>query len=71
MPPPFAVKDSDVDLDFSGQGKLETVAALKGEGDDSLGGCNFNSLIELTPSLFSPVCQQASCIRREACPYRR
>ena len=45
------------------------VTALNGEGDDSLGGCTFNSLIEVTPPLFSPVCQQASCLRQEASPH--
>ena len=35
-----------------------------------MGGCTFNYLIEVTPlPLFSPVCQQASCLRREACLY--
>ena len=45
IPPPFVINDSDVDLDFSGQGKLETVAALKGKGDDGVGRCIFNYLI--------------------------
>ena len=49
IPPPFAINDSDVDLDFSGQGKLETVAATTGEGEDGVGGCTFHSLIEVTP----------------------
>ena len=58
-----------MDFDFSGQGKLETVAALEGEGDDGVGGFTFNSLIEFAPPLFSNVFQQASCLQREACPY--
>ena len=49
IPPPFAINNSDVDLDFSGQGKLETVETLKVEGYDDVGGCNFNFLIEVTP----------------------
>ena len=49
IPPPFSFNDSYVDLDFSGKGKLETVAALEGEGNDGVGGCTFNSLIEVTP----------------------
>ena len=49
MPPFFAVNNLDVDLDFSGQGKLETVVALKGEGENSVGRCNFNYLIKVTP----------------------
>ena len=62
IPPPFAINNSDVGLDFSGKGKLETVAELKGEGDDGVGGCTFNSLSEVTPPLFSPMFQQASCL---------
>ena len=69
VPPPFAVNNSNVDLDLSGQGKLDTVAAQKGEGDDGVGGCNFHSLIEVAPPLFSPMCQQASCLRQESCLY--
>ena len=69
IPPPFAINNSDTDLDFSGKDKLETVPALKEEGEDGVGRCNFNSLIEVTPPMFSPVFQQASCCRREACPY--
>ena len=69
IPPHFAIKNSDVDLDFSGKGKLETVVTLEGEGDDGVGGCTFNSLIEVTPPLFSLVFPQASCLRREALPY--
>ena len=69
IPPPFAINDSDVDLDFSGQGKLETVAATTVEGDYGVGGCTFNSLIKVTPPLFSPVFQKASCLQRDACPY--
>ena len=55
IPPPFAVKYSDVDLDFSGQGKLETVAALTGEGDNGVGRCTFNYFIESTPQMFRPM----------------
>ena len=40
---------TDVDFYFSGQGKLETVASLMVEGDDSMGGCTFNYLFEVTP----------------------
>ena len=64
IPPPFAVNDSDVDIDFRCQGKLETVAALKGEGDDGVGGCTFNYLIEVTPPLFIHVYQQAFFLQR-------
>ena len=42
IPPSFAVTKSDLDLDFSGKGKLGKVAALKGRGDDGVGGGNFN-----------------------------
>ena len=68
IPPPFAINDSDVYLDFSGQGKLEKVAEKKGEGGNGMGGCTLNSLIEVTPPPFSPVFTQASCLQREACP---
>ena len=69
IPPPFAINNSDVDIDFIGQGKLETVAALEGEGDNGMGGSTFNYLIEVTPLLFSPVRQHTSCLRQEACLY--
>ena len=68
IPPPLARTDSDVDLDFNGQGELGTVAALKGEGDNGVGGCSFFN-IEVTPPLLSPVCHQASCLQRDACLY--
>ena len=42
------------------------MVALKVEGE---GGCTFNSLIEVTPPMFNPMCQQASCLRREDFPY--
>ena len=45
------------------------MTAQKGEGDDVVGGCTFNSLIEVPPPLFSFAFQQASCLRQEACPY--
>ena len=58
-----------MDLDFSGKVKLEAVTVLEGEGYDGVGRCTFHSLIEVTPPLFSPVFQQASCLRQEACLY--
>ena len=45
------------------------VAATTGEGENDVVGFTLNSLIEVTPPLFSPVFQQASCLRREACLY--
>ena len=69
IPPTFAINNLDVDIDFRGQGEIETVAATTGEGDDGVSGCTFKYLIEVTPQLFSPVFQQASCLRREARPY--
>ena len=57
IPPAFDINNLDADLEFSGQGKLETMAALNGEVDDGVGRFNFNSLIEVTPPMFSPVFQ--------------